>query len=201
MHTWHPSPPDGTPICLGFDGSDFDDFTAIRAETMDGWQFTPRYGVDRLPTIWNPKEWPDARTPRQEVTEAVRECFTRFKVARFYCDPPRFETDIDNWAAEFGEDAVLEWPTYRPKQMHEALERFVADLAEGRVPNDGCPIASAHMANARKLTRGGRYVIGKPNDHQKIDAAMASVLAHEAAADARSAGWSTEDEPSIFMFD
>lgn len=195
---WLPSPPDGTAICLGFDGSDFDDFTALRAETIDGWQFTPRYGVDGLPTIWNPKEWPEARTPRREVAEAVRECFDRFVVERFYCDPPRFETDIDVWASEFGEDQVVKWPTYRPKQMHEALERFVADLTEGRIPNDGCPITSAHMANARKLTRASRYVISKPNDHQKIDAAMASVLAHEAAADARATGWSTEPTETYF---
>ncbi|WDF32239.1 hypothetical protein PTW37_10165 [Arthrobacter agilis] len=30
-------------ICIGFDGSDKDDFTGIRAETIEGWQFTPTY--------------------------------------------------------------------------------------------------------------------------------------------------------------
>lgn len=197
---WLPEPEPGTSICLGFDGSDFDDWTALRAETRDGFQFTPRYGPDRLPTIWNPKEQPDQRTPRLEVAGAVAELFDRFDVCRLYCDPPRFETDIDDWAQEFGEDRVVEWPTYRPKQMHDALERFVADLAESRIPHDGCPITSAHMANARKLTRGMRYVIGKPNDHQKIDAAMASVLAHEAAADARAAGWGSVVDSRMFTF-
>lgn len=194
---WLPPPPDGTPICLGFDGSDFDDWTALRAETRDGYQFTPRYGASGLPTIWNPKEWPDARTPRVEVAEAVRECFDRFDVHLMYADPPRFETDLDQWAEEFGEKHVVEWPTYRHKQMHEALERFVADLSEGRITHDGCPITSAHMANARKLTRAGRYITGKPNNHQKIDAQMSSVLAHEAAADARADGW-VDDGPAYF---
>lgn len=186
---WLPPPPDGTAICLGFDGSDFDDFTALRAETLDGYQFTPRYGASGLPTIWQPKEWPDERTPRREVDEAVREMFDRFEVARFYADPPRFETDLDEWATEHGEERVIPWETYRPRQMHDALERFVADLSEGRISHDGCPLTAAAMANARKLTRGSRYVLSKPNDHQKIDAAMASVLAHEAAADARASGW------------
>ena len=191
-------PPDGTPICLGFDGADFDDWTALRAETIDGFQFTPRYGVDRLPTIWNPKEWPDQRTPRLEVEQAVREIFERYAVERLYADPPRFETDIDEWAAEHGDERVVEWPTYRPKQMHEALERFVADLSADRITHDGCPLTASHMANARKITRGSRYLLSKPNDHQKIDAAMASVLAHEAAADARAAGWSTEPVETYF---
>lgn len=198
---WLPEPEAGTSICLGFDGSDFDDWTALKAETIDGFVFTPRFGPDRLPTIWNPKEHPDGRTPRSEVHDAVREVFERFVVERFYCDPPRWETDVDQWASEFDLDQprVVEWPTYRPKQMHEALERFVADLGAGRISHDGCPITSLHMANARKATRATRYVLGKPNDHQKIDAAMATVLAHEAAADARAAGWSSKPERSIFF--
>jgi len=34
-----------------------------------------------------------------------------------------------------------------------------------------------------------RYILGKPSQHQKIDATMASVIAHEAASDARASGW------------
>lgn len=200
---WLPEPPAGASICLGFDGSDFDDWTAIRGETRDGLQFTPRRGPDRLPTIWNPKEAIDQRTPRNEVHDALVEIFDRFDVRRLYCDPPRFETDVDEWSVEFAngdEDRVMQWPTYRPKQMHEALERFVADLAAGRITQDGCPITAAHIANARKVGRGMRYVLAKPNDHQKIDAAMASVLAHEAAADQRAAGWSLEPELPPLVF-
>lgn len=189
---WLPEPPPGTRICLGFDGSDFDDWTALKAETSDGLVFTPRYGSSALPTIWNPAEWPDERVPRIEVHEAVDELFERFDVERMYCDPPRWETDVDQWATRHGDKRVIEWPTYRSKQMHEALERFVTDLGAGRVTHDGCPTTTTHMLNARKLTRAGRYVLGKPNDHQKIDAAMATVLAHEAAADARSTGWGEE---------
>jgi hypothetical protein len=38
----------GEPICLGFDGSDVDDWTAIRAETFDLHQFTPTDAYGRL---------------------------------------------------------------------------------------------------------------------------------------------------------
>ena len=61
-------------ICLGFDGSDSDDWTCIRAETRDGFQFTPTYGPDNLPTLWDPAEH-GGRIPRSEVDAAVAELF------------------------------------------------------------------------------------------------------------------------------
>lgn len=196
---WLPEPEPGTRICLGFDGSDVDDWTALRAETFEGLQFTPRFGPERKPTIWNPAEHFDHRVPRLEVDAAVDEVFGRFAVERFYCDPPQWETDVDQWAARHGVERVIAWPTYRTRQMHAALERFVTDLAAGRTTHDGCPITEQHMANARKSARGAdRYILSKPNQHQKIDAAMASVLAHEAAADARSDGWGAVEDSRMF---
>lgn len=198
---WLPEPPEGTPICLGFDGSDTKDWSAIRAETLGGYQFTPRYAGGR-PTIWNPAQEPDHRISHIEVGAAVDEIFARFAVERFYCDPPRWPTDIEMWAGRHGEDRVLEWATNRPRQMYEALERFVADLRESRITHDDCPLTAQHIANARmKRTGPDQYGLTRPNDNQKIDAAITSVLAHEAAADARAAGWS--DEPTdtrVFCF-
>ena len=204
---WLPEPEAGTRIALGFDGSDVDDWTALRAETVDGFQFTPRYG-DGLPTIWKPSEWPNGRVPRDQVHAALQGIFDRFKVKRFYADPPRWETDVEAWALEFdalvGEDVVAAWPTYRPKPMHEALERFLADLQAGRIRHDGCPLTALAMANARKIVAKGaadRYILSKPSQSQKIDPTMASVLAHEAAADARAEGWSgTDDDNRVFAF-
>jgi len=178
-------------VCLGFDGSDTDDWTTIRAEQLDGFQFTPGYGPDVRPTLWNPAEW-SGRIPRPEVHAAVDEIFGRFRVVRFYCDPRDWQSEIEAWALKYGTEVVVEWATYRIVQMHAALERFVTDLTTKAITHDGCAITEAHVANARKLARPGeRYILGKPNQHQKIDAAMASVLAHEAAADARAAGWGT----------
>lgn len=197
---WLPEPAAGEAICLGFDGSDVDDWTALRAETRDGFQFTPRYGPDRRPTIWNPSEW-NGRVPRAEVDVAVSEVFERFEVERFYADPPRWETDVDRWSLAHGEAHVIEWATYRTKQMHEALERFAVDLAAGRIRHDGCPLTALNLANARKIAKAGdRYILGKPSQSQKIDAAMASVLAHEAASDARAAGWADPVDTRMFAF-
>lgn len=191
----------GVNVCGGFDGSDVDDWTAIRLETIDGWQFTPTYGPDNRPTYWNPAEWPNHKIPRSEVNVARKEIFTKYQVKRFYCDPRDWQTEIEQWALEEGDEVVTEWDTGRGsariKQMHAALERFVTDLTTEALTHDDCQMTALHVANARKLAKpGDRYILGKPAQHQKIDLAMASVLAHEAAADARAAGWGVEEEPA-----
>lgn len=188
---WLPEPPDGTSICLGFDGSESSDWTGIKAETFDGMLFTPRYGPSNLPTYWDPARTGD-QIPRSEVRAAVDELFERFDVARMYCDPPDWRSEIGEWATVYGADTVFEWPTYRPKQMHEELERFRTDLATGRLTHDGCPVTGTHVQNAiMRAQTNQRYVLGKPQGahHQKIDLAMCSVLAHTAASDARIDGW------------
>lgn len=188
----------GMRVALGFDGSDMDDWTGIRAETMSGYQFTPTYEVGGVvrPTYWNPVEW-GGRIPRQHVNAAVEQLFKDHTVVRMYCDPPLWQTDIESWALEHGEKTVIMWETARPKQMHESLQRFVTDLTNGAITHDGCPATGIHMANARMEPKPGlRYMLGKPHGayHQKIDLAMASVLAHEAAADCRASGEAEEPD-------
>lgn len=196
---WLPNPEPGTPICVGFDGSENNDWTAIRCETRDGLQFTPRYGPDQRPTIWNPDQW-DGQIPRGEVHAAVDEIFTTFSVARMYCDPQDWYSEIGDWALKYGEEHVLEWATNRVDRMFHAIRRFETDLATGRITQDGCPLTETSMANARKVAKPGqKYVLGKPADHQKIDPTMASIVAHEAASDAREAGWADSDN-RMFCF-
>jgi len=194
--TWLPEPDRGTSICVGFDGSDVSDWTCIRAETEAGYAFTPRFAGGR--TLWNPAEH-GGRVPRAEVTAAVADIFGRFDVRRMYCDPPGWRTEIDDWSREHGEERVLEWPTYRPVPMYEALERFLADLTMGRISQDGCPDTARHLANAKVSHRkDGRYMLTKPDRDRKIDAAITTVLAHEAAADERAAGWQSTGGPTYF---
>ena len=135
------------------------------------------------------------------VSDAVRDLFARFKVERFYCDPPGWKSEIESWALELGEEHVIGWETYRPRQMHESLERFVNDLQAGRIKHDGCPVASRHIANAVKATRkSDTYVLAKASKEQKIDAAMGRVLAHEAAADSLAAGWGAAVDSRVVIF-
>lgn len=186
----------GVNICLAFDGSDKHDFTVIRAETLGGWQFTPKYGPDRRPTIWDPAEY-GGRIPRAEVAAAVDELFTTHQVERMYCDPPLWKTEIEDWTTKYGDQRVIQWETYRQTPMHAALERFIVDLESGVLLHDDCAVTALHISNARMFARTGqRYIILKPSEHQKIDAAVTSVLVHEAACDARAAGWSAGWKPA-----
>lgn len=183
----------GERIALGFDGSRSGDWTTLRAETQDGFRFTPTYGPDDRPTFWNPDEW-GGRIPRGEVNSAVQEMFARYSVARFYVDPRHWETQADQWATEHGEDVVVLWPTNSVPRMFEALVRFLEDTAELLTTHDDDPTVKLHALAARKVAKpGDKYILGKPAETQKIDLLMADVLAHEAAADQRAEGWQKQD--------
>lgn len=196
-----PMPEEGTELCLGFDGSQSGDWTALRAETSDGYRFTPVYGPDRRPTFWNPDEW-EGRIPRFEVDAAVSELFEHYTIKRFYCDPHPWETQIDEWALRYGEDTVVGWPTNRVGRMYDALVRMLEDTADCSTTHSADPTAKLHMMAARKVAKpGDKYVLGKPAEHQKIDIAMADILAHEAASDMRALGWDGKSMASkVFVF-
>ncbi|MFD8471894.1 hypothetical protein ACFV2E_07520 [Streptomyces globisporus] len=179
-----------TRIVLGFDGSDSDDWTAIRAETMDGYQFTPLYGPEDAPTIWNPADT-GGQVPRAEVRAAVSQVFRRYDVVRLYADPPYWETEIDDWVDEFGEERVIRWHTRRIVQMHSACERLKTDVIkrDSTFRHDGCEITQSHIENTRAAARPmERYVLRKAGPNQKIDATIPSILAHEALGDVIKAG-------------
>lgn len=184
-----------TEICLGFDGSKSGDWTALRAETRDGFRFTPTYGPDSRPTIWNPDEW-GGQIPRGEVLAAVAEMFSRYAVRRFYADQdPIWGTQIDDWALEYGEDVVVPFKTATIPRMFAALVRYREDLREGLTRHDACTITRTHALNARKVAKSGdQFILAKPSQPQKIDAVMADVLAHEAAADERATGWQSKTQ-------
>lgn len=198
MH-WLPEPPKGTHITLGFDGSDVDDWTALRARTRDWYGFTPRHGDDDRPTIWIPAET-EGMVPRLEVNAALDRIFDWFVVDRMYYDPPRWQTDGESWTRKYG-PVVIPWETSRSTQMHAALVRYYTDLTTGAFTHDGCRLTATSMANAQKIPRGERYILGKKLQHLKIDPTMADVLAHEAAADLWAEGWPIDTGPSIFFLD
>lgn len=181
-----------TQIVVGFDGSDVDDWTGIRAETQDAFQFTP-VDANGEPMIWDPSDPRfGGQVPRLEVGAAVDFLFKTFDVVRMYGDPPYWETELDEWAERYGERRVVKWYTRRVVQMHAACERLLIDVgkADSGFTHDGCETTGQHIANARKKTaslNSDKYVLAKPGDGRKIDMAPSSVLCHEAWADVTAA--------------
>lgn len=181
--------PAGTAVVGALDGSDVDDWTAIRLETEDGYQFTPTYGPDKRPCIWNPADH-GGQVPRLEVLAAIDEVMATYQVVRFYIDPPYWETEADELAAKYGDKRVLRWETYRAVQMHAACERLITDVvkADSTFCHDGDETADLHVRNTRKAARpAGRYVLKKASPKQKIDICVTSVICHEAAGDVTAA--------------
>ena len=135
MPVWLPNPPDGTSVCGGFDGSWNNDWSAIRLETREGYQFTPRYGPDRRPTIWNPAEW-GGSTPRGEIEAAWDELARRYTLMRVYCDPGfrderDYSSDIERWDDLYGPSVFIPWVmagSQRQNAVFAALRRFEADI-------------------------------------------------------------------------
>ena len=189
-------------ICLGFDGSSSSDWTALRAETVDGFRFTPTYkvGDEERPAFWDPSTLPNGRIDRAEVRAAVEQVFKRYDVERMYCDPRDWQTEIDEWALEYGEKVVLQWPTNQITRMFAGLDRYRADMVEGSTTHAEDKVWKIHALNARKIAKpGDKYILGKPAEHQKIDVLMADVLAHEAAADARAEGWANAGNDYVYV--
>lgn len=192
--------PKRSAVTLGFDGSDNEDFSGIRLELLsDLHQFTPTYGASERKTLWKPDAW-DGRIPRGEIMTAFRELVQDYDIVRGYLDPFMWGSEIDTLAAEFGDHIFVKWNTTRIVAMHAALERLKIDLAnaDSGFSQDGDEDVRTHMRNATIRTREmdpltgvRRYILGKPpgEDHRKIDFAMSSVLAHEAAMDVLAGGY------------
>jgi phage terminase large subunit-like protein len=183
--------PKGTAIVLGFDGARFYDSTAlIGTEVESGFQFV--LGVWERPELV--KEW---EVPKDEVDAAVAHAFDRYRVIRFYADPPYWEETVASWIGTFGKDRVSEWWTNRAKVMGYAVRAFRNALIEGSLSHSGDAGLARHVGNAHKRVLGVRDEQGeplwtvqkeRPDSVFKIDAAVAAVLSWEARTDAIAAG-------------
>lgn len=135
------------------------------------------------------------------MNAAWEEIASRFTLVRVYYDPgfrdeTSWETEGETWDQKYGPKIFIPWQmagNSRIEAVYAALKRFEADLDNQAITHDGCPLTTTHIGNARKIAKSvDRYGLGKPSQNQKIDAAVTSVLAHEAASDARSDGWIEE---------
>ena len=194
-----------TTVTMGMDLSNNNDWTGIRLETADMYQFTPTYNVggDLRPTVWNPANF-GGFIPRGEVRAAVDYLASEFTIVRAYIDPAgaamgsvdetvvdddSWRTELAEWAAKYGPKVFIPWSCSRVTPMHASLEQFrsVIRNPESKFLHDGDIHTRNHITNAVMVAKTmQRYVLGKPHgaDHQKIDLAMSSDLAHEAAMDA-----------------
>jgi phage terminase large subunit-like protein len=165
----------GEEVVLGFDGAWTEDSTAIIGCTPDGHLF--------LVKVWEkPAGEPAWQTPTHEVDEAMREAVETYKVREIACDPHQWREQLARWA-EWGWP-VVEWPTNAVARMVPACSEFYRAVMEKRLTHDGNPTLARHIANAViKEDRFGRRIV-KDRASQKIDAAVAAVIAYDRARNA-----------------
>ena len=183
-------------VALGFDGSIRDDSTALIACRISDGLLQPL-------RFWEKPAGPAGyswQVPRDDVDQAVRAAFDRFRVVLMYADPPHWETYVDKWAADFGEKRVMEFWTGSQRRMGEALERFRSAMVARELRHSGDETLTGHVGNAVAVQRGSTVQVAKRTHVQKIDGLVAAVLAFEARGDAIKRGLGPKPVPAFYGF-
>jgi phage terminase large subunit-like protein len=180
----------GETITLGFDGARMLDSTVLVACRLSDGMLSVLHAWER-PEGAAGRGW---EVPADEVDAAVDEAFAKYRVLRLYADPPFWQTELRAWMRQYGERRVIPWATARTTQMSAAVERFRTDAIAGTLAHDGGSLLRRHVlaAHMRKVRAGYWIEKGTASSPDKIDAAVAAVLAYEARNDAIDAG---EDRP------
>ena len=194
---------EGDLVTLGFDGAIRDDATALVACRIDD-------GHLELLGCWErPPHARDWMVDRAAVDAAVFAAFERFDVAGAYCDPAHWQDTLDRWQSEWGEQLQIKATAARPmewwtggghtRRIVLALERFHEAVVEAQLSHDDHPTLTRHIGNARvRATRTGDAIAKAfPQSPDKIDAAMAAVIAYEARNDAVAAGVGASDQTFV----
>ena len=143
------------------------------------------------------KQW---KVPADEVADAIAECFRKYRVVGFFADPAKWEGWIAQWEAQYGpqlkvkasQSHPIEWwmTGGRGLQIVRIVEQFHSAVLDNELTHDGNLYLNRHILNARNKPTSSGMQIAKafPDSADKIDAAIASVLAYEACTIARSKG-------------
>lgn len=177
--------PDADPVVLFFDGSKSDDATAlVGCRVSDGHVFV----ID----CWEKPRGPAGEgwlVDRADVDRVVRETFERRTVVAFFGDVAEFETYIDDWATDFGEQLVIQATVGRSahpvawdmrghvRDFTDACKRMSIDIAEGAVTHDGDSRLQRHILNCRR--RPNKYGVSVAKEGRespkKIDLAVCAI--------------------------
>lgn len=204
----------GDAITLGFDGSrgrakGKPDATAlIGCRVSDGHLF--EIGV------WEANDarddWEAWEPPIVEIEAALTSTFRDYAVVGFYADPARdWRSHVNAWEARFSARCRLKstvnhpfeyWMTGgRATVVERAVEAFEGAVRNGDLTHSGEFRLTQHVLNARRRILHQKLALGKEHDSSpnKIDAAVAAVLAWQARLDAVSKGFGQERKTAVII--
>jgi phage terminase large subunit-like protein len=168
------APPAGAEVVLGFDGSANNDSTALCWASAD---------MVGLVELWEHPGDPSWQVPRDAVKARIRECFKRWRVRVLAADPFGWQDGLEELAREFGDRRVTQYPTNSYGRFAPACDRFYTAVKTETLRHDHAPALARHIANAIPRPGPKGTAIGKAyaRAKDKIDAAVAAVVAHDVA--------------------
>lgn len=181
---------DGEFVTLGFDGSKSDDSTGLMACRMgDGQLFT----IDAWEKPLGP-EGTNWEVDRVDVDRVVRATVDRLVVVGWLADVREFESYVDLWGNELGDDLMIDGTTGKYKhpiafdmrarvsEFTAAAERALVDLEAGEYPHDGDSRFVRHMGNTWRAPNRYGVSVSKESRHSqdKIDLTVCGILARHA---------------------
>lgn len=169
-----PSPPSGTPVVLGFDGSKSRDATALIGATVEP---QPRLFVVK---VWErpfqaPLAW---QVDRQAVELEIDAACAKYDVREIVADPTLWVSELQAWEARGL--PVVQMPQ-SPSRMVPATQRFFEAVTGGVMVHDGSTVLQRHVA-AAVIKPNGQIAKEHKDSRRKIDAAVAAVMAYDRAA-------------------
>jgi len=195
----------GEQITLGFDGSrkrskGVTDATAlIGCRVSDGYIFEIK--------VWEQPDGPageDWSVPVADVDYEVRKAFEMYKVVGMFADPAKWESYCAQWESDFGSSLKVKssqahpiewWLTgNRSYLVVRAVEQFANAVLDKELIHSGDLALTRHILNARRRVGRSGVSIAKenPDSKNKIDAAVAAILAYQARLQALSKGEATK---------
>ncbi|WP_109523679.1 MULTISPECIES: hypothetical protein [Nocardia] len=195
----------GEVIVLGFDGSrrrrrGVTDATALIACRIADGLISPIEVWAQPPGKYD-EGW---EVPEHDVEAKILWAFKTYKVIGFYADPAKWEANVAAWEAKYAKQLKVKASTAHPIEWWmtgqrafrtvEALREFVEAMLDGKLHHDGDLTLRAHVLNARRAetTKGVQIRKENPDSPNKIDAAVAAVLAWQARLDAIAKGFGTQ---------
>ena len=163
----------GERVVLGFDGSVFNDSTAITACTVEEPRFLQVIGLWEKPEGQHGMGW---RVSVPEVEDCIRQACKDYSVEAIYCDPYRWEASLHSLAAE--KLPIVECPTSSAPRMQSATQIFYDSVMDKKLTHSGEPALQRHVGNAvlREDARGARITKDRRNSSRKIDLCISAML-------------------------
>jgi phage terminase large subunit-like protein len=169
--------PPGSPVYLGIDVGLVHDTTAVSiAAPLEGGRVGVKTHVwSAVPDVAAHEYAETGRVDLGEVEEYVRSLAETYDVRELVFDPRFFERS----AQTLGREGIPCAPLYQSSAAYaDALQEFYIAAQERRIVHDGDQVLADHIeATAAKMSPRG-WKVSKMDQSKRIDAAVASVMAH-----------------------